>query len=1325
MNVLDTSLLDKIIVGRVDPHIYAFTTGTVPDYLKVGDTYRPVSVRLQEWQEYFPDLKKQYEHIAKTENGKYFRDFAVHYYLETIKGLHRLQPNDFKKLPYYSREFFQNANPQDIDKAILDIENYSNKDGQTRYQFYTEERLPETEHYLPIETFKPRPNQQDTIDAFNAARKKGRRSLLMYAVMRFGKSFTSMCCATEMDAKIVLIVSAKADVREEWKYTVESHTRFKDYVFLDSSALIDQPQAISNYLGETKRVAIFLTLQDLMGDDIKSKHQDLFNQYIDLLIVDETHFGARAAEYGKVLRNKKRISIQERNERAERDDTLDNLDEGLNKLKELHVDTTLHLSGTPYRILMGSEFTKDDIIAFYQFTDIIDDKEKWDKENLANDDVKEWDNPYYGFPQMIRFAFNPNASSQRLLQEMRDGGISSALNELFRPACIVKEDNEQYKQFVHKKEVLELLEVIDGCKQDDNLLSFLDYDKLKAGQMCRHIVCVLPFRASCDAFESLIKSNKRRFKNLNQYEIINISGVADVPKDTQAVKTMIENYEAQGKKTMTLTVNRMLTGSTVAQWDTMLFLKDVSSPQEYDQAIFRLQNQYVKRLVDGEKKVVKHIMKPQTLLVDFDVNRMFCMQEQKSMIYNANTTHRGNDELAARMARELQISPIIVANKNKLVEAQPVDIMDVVRQYSASKTVMDEALEIPIDFNLLQDPHIQHIIDGLEPIDNPKGIKSKAVEGEGDEYDFPDEPLQPTHSATDDSTEQPSTGTEKDDADKRLATYFSQILFFSMLTNDKVHSLRDIIAAITANMDNGRIAKHIGLSVNALTYLSKRLNPFHLSDLDYKIQNINDQIRDESIPAIERVEYALKKFERLSDSEIVTPAHVAEQMVSILPAKAITNKTKILDIASKEGEFACAWYNKYGDKVRNNLYALPTSALTYEFTRKVYHLLHIPIRNIITTFTSYDLIGQNKEQYIRILDNMKFDVIIGNPPYQETVAKKETENGQKRVSSIFQHFQNISDILSTYSVLIYPGGRWIQQFGKGMKDFGYSQINDIHLSHLIYYPDANEVFSQVGISDGVSIVVKDKGKKKVGFKYTYCEGGDVVEVEKSKAIGKQIMPLNPNNECIVEKLNKTIQKSKYKFLSDSILSQKLFAIESDFVQTHPSLVRPYNDGDDFDRDSEIKLLTNDKAGKAGRAKWYIVNRNVITAGLTHLDRWKVVVSSANAGGQKRSNQLEVLDNHSAFGRVKVALKTFSTKEEADNFYKYVDSELIRFAFLLTDESLTSLAKQVPDIGNYCNNNGIIDYSGDVNSQLYKLFGITASEQKYIKSVLNKYSHIKP
>ena len=64
---IDTVLLDDIIIGRVEPQIYAFTTQTVPNYLKVGDTYRPLEIRLNEWRKFFPNLEKKFETIAKVD----------------------------------------------------------------------------------------------------------------------------------------------------------------------------------------------------------------------------------------------------------------------------------------------------------------------------------------------------------------------------------------------------------------------------------------------------------------------------------------------------------------------------------------------------------------------------------------------------------------------------------------------------------------------------------------------------------------------------------------------------------------------------------------------------------------------------------------------------------------------------------------------------------------------------------------------------------------------------------------------------------------------------------------------------------------------------------------------------------------------------------------------------------------------------------------------------------------------------------------------------------------------------------------------------------
>ena len=347
--------------------------------------------------------------------------------------------------------------------------------------------------------------------------------------------------------------------------------------------------------------------------------------------------------------------------------------------------------------------------------------------------------------------------------------------------------------------------------------------------------------------------------------------------------------------------------------------------------------------------------------------------------------------------------------------------------------------------------------------------------------------------------------------------------------------------------------------------------------------------------------------------------------------------------------------------------------------------------------------------------NMTFNAIVGNPPYQLTVAKKDTDNGQKRVSSIFHYFQMIADqIHPQYSSLIYPAGRWIHRSGKGLAEFGLQQINDVHLSLIEFFPDSNDVFKDAGIADGISIVTKDYAKKTPGFSYVYNHRYPVLMPNP----GESLMPLNPDDTIIVEHLQSTVNRLGISYLHDSVLSQKLFSIESDFVEKNPTLVREYNEGDTFDMEREIKLYTNDKAGKSGRAKWYVANRSVITTGLDYLDDWKVVVSSANAGGQKRSNQIAVLDNHSAFGRSRVALRTFKTEQEARNFFLYAKSELIRFAFLLTDESLTSLAKLVPDILDYTEKNGILDFHADLNAQLYQLFGLTDRNiQRHIKDVL--------
>lgn len=288
---------------------------------------------------------------------------------------------------------------------------------------------------------------------------------------------------------------------------------------------------------------------------------------------------------------------------------------------------------------------------------------------------------------------------------------------------------------------------------------------------------------------------------------------------------------------------------------------------------------------------------------------------------------------------------------------------------------------------------------------------------------------------------------------------------------------------------------------------------------------------------------------------------------------------------------------------------------------------------------------------------MKIDAIVGNPPYQQTVMRNNIYTGQRAVTNIFHYFQMLSDKIATCTSLIYPGGRWIHRSGKGLYNFGLEQINDPRLLKIVFYPNSNEIFNKQQISDGISIVMKDFRKKNDGFAYIYSVGGNQIEVY-SINIGEDLMPLNPLDVDVIGKINSFVMSNHIPYLHDSIFPRTLFGIESNFVEQNASLVREYQSNSSIDFDKEIKLFTNDKAGKSGRSCWFITSKDNIRSGKQYIDKWKVVVSSANSGGQKRNNQLAVLDNHSVFGRSRVALKIFDTESEALNFYKYANSEII-------------------------------------------------------------------
>ncbi|AHB41958.1 Eco57I restriction endonuclease [Candidatus Saccharibacteria bacterium RAAC3_TM7_1] len=1331
----DDSKIKEIITGRVEPHIYSFQTNTLPNLLKVGDSYRSVEERLNEWRRHYKDLVEVSRHKALVNDNVFFRDHSVHKYLET-NGTARVEID--RENGIYSNEFFDSINGEDVTVAVQDVIDSYGTPG--KYAYYDSLRDRVELHYAREKDFAPRDNQQEVINNFSNAVSNGRTNLLMYAVMRFGKSITSMWCAKEIDSKLTLVVSAKADVRSEWKQTVESHKDFAGYRFMEISDLatdlkFSDVYGAEFYTGDGKQetctnVVLFLTLQDLAGSavEVKKRHEILKTVSPDLLVIDETHFGARAQVLGKILAG---VELSEEDEESLKDtDGIDELGR-IQGLQPINAKIKLHLSGTPYRILMGSEFAKEDIIAFVQFSDIYEAKLDWSANNL---DKNEWNNPYYGFPQMVRFAFNPNESSRKKLEAIP----GSKPSEIFAPVDTNKGGN--YETFAHEQEAVDLLQVLDGSKEDSQLLGLLDHPSVKSGKLTRHVVIVLPKRASCDAFEKLIRERADLFKNLSQHKVLNISGHNASLTKPEQIKTAIAEAEENGEKTLTLTVNKMLTGTTVPQWDTMIYLKATVSPQEYDQAIFRLQSPWIKQYTSETGEVIKYDMKPQTLLVDLDPTRLFFLQEAKALSYGANTGNIGNENIEQFVARELRVSPVLAFNaeNNKLVEVEASVIIDAVRKYASERSISEDVNEIGVDISLRDNEDIYGLISTLAEINGKNGLNISPIddEGDGQELDADDDEDRQGSEETDGSSSGGTDGSSTDDEasaiktfEKQFRMYYVLILLFAFLSTTEEKSLTDVVANLNANEDNRRIARSLGLKKEHLNALRQTINWSVLSSLDYKIQNSDYRANDDTVTPVEHINTAINKFGKLSDSEVFTPAHIVDKVYDSFDDAFWQNisSAKVLDVASKSGSFANGFVARAMqsgaalDEVRNHFYSIPTSPAAYEFTRKMYEALGLNIDNIAQHFTSYDTLElKHPDAITKLLENktlseitkqdlkgiddkiesnesevsqVKFSAIVGNPPYDQQSSGAATD--KKPIYHLF--FESAKAMNPSYVSLIHPA-RFLFNAGKTPKDWNKKMLNDKHFSVPFYEPSSKKVFKEVDIKGGVAITLWNRDNPSGGL------GGSFVSYEELRTTLAKVGKGG---------LNGIISTAGG---SPTIRYEDKFGRKRSYFRTSAFFDLPDVFSDKKDATHQIEIVGLERGNKR--------SRRFVSASMLNdkaIEKWKVFVPESNGTGAIGEIMSTPLVGEPLVGCTEsfIRIGAFDTEPEARNCMKYVKTKFCRAmlgTLKITQHNPRSTWCNVP-VQDFTSESDI-DWSqslANIDKQLYIKYGLDESEINFIET----------
>lgn len=455
-----------------------------------------------------------------------------------------------------------------------------------------------------------------------------------------------------------------------------------------------------------------------------------------------------------------------------------------------------------------------------------------------------------------------------------------------------------------------------------------------------------------------------------------------------------------------------------------------------------------------------------------------------------------------------------------------------------------------------------------------------------------------------------------------------------------------------------------------LRLLFKHLNPNVLHQLDYKIQNINSLAHDETLSAIERVENAMRKFGRWSTSEIVTPQFLARRMLNDIPRERVTPSTKFMDIASKEGEFAYAIIQVFGECYKDKIYSIPTSSIAYEFTRKVYEALGMPIENIEDKFNSYDLIGKNAEVYIQKIKKMCIDIAVGNPPYQD-----EGGSGGTNDAPIYQEFCFVANKNSSQlSTLVIPskwftGGRehLLGEFRKEMLQSG-------QVRSLTNYSIAQELFEDVQIKGGVCYFVRDSVK--CGSCVYELVKGDKRESAVVKLDDFNIMIREPKLAQIVKQVRTKAKEEGLGFVDEIISADTPFGIPTNPFKSTKLRLSVVENKDEL-HDTILYYLKGTK-----RVTGYI-DHSCVEKNKGDIDKYKVFVPAAYGAGENYPHQILGVPEYGGKGSVcsqTYLYATFDSESEARNFIAYLRTRFFRLlvsAIKITQHAQSSVYQFVP------------------------------------------------
>ncbi len=430
--------------------------------------------------------------------------------------------------------------------------------------------------------FEPRKEQRECIDKLKTyfSRKSEGGRFLMNCKMRFGKSYTAYKFCEEADLNKILILTFVPAVQSSWRDDL-GHIA-KDYRYFTDDNLRRfefQPANVS------EPFVMFLSLQNFLGKekntgDTKARLKKLQSVHWDLVILDEYHFGAWNDRTSGTLQ------VAEMNLEDFDVDYLCDLSTDVVKRFHIRTDRTICLSGTPFKALASHEFGE----AIYSYTYFDEQRNKYP--NYSENDFRTVNPAYAGFPDMKILGYDMarmfgNLSGTFIYNKKVKRNFFS-LDQFFKTRKDVNPDDPS--RFINEEAVVHWLEIIKGAvPQEDGVFPYTLNGEMLSN--CRHSLWLMPSIDSVGAMARLLRSDPY-FRN---YEIIDLSdphsGVGSAAYSyLMTGMNKADNTNKLGS--IALTVNKLTLGVTVKPWSAVFVLKDLASPEQYFQSIFRVQTPY-------------------------------------------------------------------------------------------------------------------------------------------------------------------------------------------------------------------------------------------------------------------------------------------------------------------------------------------------------------------------------------------------------------------------------------------------------------------------------------------------------------------------------------------------------------------------------------------------------------------------------------------------------------------------------------------------------------------------------------------------------------